>query len=77
MSHFFVGFKTYRPKIGCYRLPTHRRIAHRKFFIITSYFKIEILVFTYTIVTYVQEMVNIYIYIFLWNSENITIRKSN
>ena len=29
-------------KIGCYCLPTHRRGVHRKFFIIPSYFKIEI-----------------------------------
>ena len=30
-------------KIGPYRLPTHSQGAHRNFFIIPSYFKIEIL----------------------------------
>ena len=31
-----------QPKIGSCRLPTHERRAHRNFFIIHSYFKIEI-----------------------------------
>ena len=37
------------PKIGFYRLPTHRRGAHRNFF--PSYFKIEILAVRDDIVT--------------------------
>ena len=32
-----------QPKIGCYRLPIHRRGVHRIFFMIPSYYKIEIL----------------------------------
>ena len=32
MSSFFRRVFGIYPKIGCYRLPTHRRGAHRKFF---------------------------------------------
>ena len=40
---FFVVVFRYSLRIGCYRIPTHRRGAHRIFFIIPSYFKIKIL----------------------------------
>ena len=40
---FFSSHFEMQPKIGWYRLPTHERDAHKKFFpMITSYFKNEI-----------------------------------
>ena len=55
---FSLVFET-QPRIGFYRVPTHRRVPHRKFiFIIPSYFKIEILNLPYTIVTEMQQKVN-------------------
>ena len=40
---FFSSFFETYPKIGSLRLPTHSRDAHRNFFMIPSYSKIEIL----------------------------------
>ena len=41
-SVFLSVFET-QPKIGSFRLPTHRRGAHRNFSTIPSYFKIQVL----------------------------------
>ena len=46
LNHFhefyFTSIFEIYPKIGSYRLATHRRGAHRKIFLIPSYFRIEI-----------------------------------
>ena len=34
---FFLRFLRYNPKQGSYRLPTHRRRAHRNFFPLSIY----------------------------------------
>ena len=56
---FFSSVLERQPKIGCYRLPTHRRGAQRNFFfIIPSLFKNRKFWLTYTIVTAMQQRVN-------------------
>ena len=54
---FFVVLER-QPKIGSYRLPTHRRSAHRNFLFISSYLPFLFYGNTLTIVTDMQQRVN-------------------
>ena len=38
---FFRRFSALNPKIGCFRIQTHNRYAHRNFLMISSNFRIE------------------------------------
>ena len=43
-DYIFRQSLRYSLRLGQYRLPTHRRGAHRMFLVMPSYFKIEVLV---------------------------------